>query len=90
MHSVSTSTSDFLNTVALPEITAIKVVLDLLLRSAPSFREVTIHFDIRVAIPDLSAQTVRLRLVKECLTLLSMASNHFVLRLVRVPQRNRR
>lgn len=76
MHSVSTSTSDFLNTVALPEITAIKVVLDLLLRSAPSFREVTIHFDIRVA--------------KECLTLLSMASNHFVLRLVRVPQRNRR
>lgn len=63
------------------EVAAIKVALDLLLLSAASFRKVPIQSDIRAAIQDLITLTVRSGLVRECLTSLSMATSHFVIRI---------
>lgn len=45
---LSTSASDFL-TIADADVAALKLVVDLLLWSAVSFREVTIHSDSRAA-----------------------------------------
>lgn len=45
------------------EVAAIKVVLDILLRSAAIFREVSIHSSSRAPIPALSSLTVHLKRV---------------------------
>ena len=67
------------------EVAAIKVAVEVLLRSVASFREVSIHSDSRAAIQALSARTVHSKLVKECLSSLELASGYFNIRLVWVP-----
>lgn len=67
------------------EVAAIKVPVDFLLRSATSFREVYIYLNSRMTILAVSSLMVRSRLVKGCLTSLSIASSNFVNRNVWVP-----
>ena len=67
------------------EVAAIKAAVEVLLRSAASFVEVSIHSDSRAAILALSARTVQSKLVKECLSSLEVASGYFNIRLVWVP-----
>lgn len=58
------------------EVAVIKVELGLQLRSAASLIEVTIYSDSKATILALSLLTVASRLVKECLSTLSMASSY--------------
>lgn len=60
------------------EVAAIKVAANILLRSAASFRGVSIHFDSRAAMLRLSSLTVCSRSVKECLSWLEIISIFWV------------
>lgn len=59
-------------------VATIKATLDILLWSTASFKEVSIHSDSRSAIIALGSPTVRLKLVKEYLSSISMASSYII------------
>lgn len=74
----STLVSGYQTTIAFfNRVAAIKVAIDILLRSADSFREVCIHTDSRSAIAAMSSLTGRSKLVKEGMISLAIASNFF-------------
>lgn len=67
------------------EVTAIKVTVDVLLRSVSSLRELCVHSDNRAAILALSSVIVRIKLVKEYITSLAISLSFFCIRLIWVP-----
>lgn len=68
------------------DITVIKQVVDTLLNSVTSVREVSIYSDSQMAISALYALVVSMRLVRKCLTSLSNALGYFLIRLIWVPR----